>query len=217
MRTPANDPPPSEITPEGLYLRRRELMRNALLFGATATTVGGSLLWLMNGIRADPREAAEQPAGQDLAIAERPRLRDRRCRRRPTDDVTTYNNFYEFGTRQGRPGRVRRHAPDAALDGPRRRARSRSRGTIDIDDLLKWFPLEERDLPHALRRGVVDGDSLGRVSAARAARAGCEPTSRAKYVAFTTLLDPEQMPGQRRRTSTGRTSKACASTKRCIR
>jgi len=64
MRTPSTDPPPSEITPEALYLRRRELMRNALLFGATATTVGGSLLWLVNGIRADPREAAESAAAR---------------------------------------------------------------------------------------------------------------------------------------------------------
>jgi len=64
MRTPSNDPPPSEITLEGLYLRRRELMRNALLFGATATTVGGSLLSLRNGSRADPREAAESAAAR---------------------------------------------------------------------------------------------------------------------------------------------------------
>jgi hypothetical protein len=51
-------------------------MRNALLFGATATTVGGSLLWLMNGIRADPREAAESAAAR--AVNARSAGRERR-------------------------------------------------------------------------------------------------------------------------------------------
>ena len=128
MRTPANDPPPSEITPEGLYLRRRELMRNALLLGATATTVGGSLLWLMNGIRADPRDAAEQPAGQDLAIAER---RDYTFDDAPTpfEDVTTYNNFYEFGTDKDGPGpeRARR-----SRRGPGRHRRGRGGQAADL-------------------------------------------------------------------------------------
>jgi sulfoxide reductase catalytic subunit YedY len=44
-----------------------------------------------------------------------------------------------------------------------------------------------------------------------------EPNSRAKYVEFTTLSDPSQMPGQRARCSTGPTSRACGSTRRCIR
>ena len=43
----AKDPPASEITPEGLYMSRREFMRNAVLFTATSAGVGGSLLWLM--------------------------------------------------------------------------------------------------------------------------------------------------------------------------
>jgi sulfoxide reductase catalytic subunit YedY len=69
--------------------------------------------------------------------------------------------------------------------------------TVDVDDLLRWFPLEER----IYRMRCVEawsmvipwvgfplGDLLRRL----------EPTSRAKFVAFRTLLDPEQLPGQRR-------------------
>src|SRR5262249_3911206 len=53
-------------------------------------------------------------------------------------------------------------------------------------------------LSHAVRGGVVDGHPLARLSARRSIKR-VEPTSRAKYVAFTSLLDPEQMPGQHRR------------------
>lgn len=52
MDTLGKAPPSSEITPGPLYLRRREFIRNALLFTATSTGVGGSLLWLMKGSRA---------------------------------------------------------------------------------------------------------------------------------------------------------------------
>jgi len=64
---PLGKPPPnSEITPETLYLRRREFIRNALLFTATSAGVGGSLLWLTQGRRASERRSrssAANPAG----------------------------------------------------------------------------------------------------------------------------------------------------------
>ena len=47
MHRPGQDVPPSEITPEALYLRRREFIRNAALFTATSAGVGSGLLWLM--------------------------------------------------------------------------------------------------------------------------------------------------------------------------
>ena len=69
---------------------------------------------------------------------------------------------------------------------------------VDIDTLLKWFPLEER----IYRMRCVEAWSMvipwvGFPLADFLAR--LEPTSRAKYVQFTTLVDPEQLPGQRRR------------------
>ena len=66
---------------------------------------------------------------------------------------------------------------------------------FDLDDLLKSRP-RGAHLPHALRRGLVDGHPLGRLPARRLLRQ-VEPTSQAKFVEFTTVLDPAQMPGQR--------------------
>ena len=198
-RRPGQDVPSFEITPEGLYLRRREFIRNAALFTATSAGVGGGLLWLMQGGRAEPKRpatevatAAAQPA---LTIARRGLYVTDEAQT-PYRDVTTYNNFYEFGTEKSDPAEraatLRTHPWTIAVEGEVSRPQ-----VIDIDTLLEWFPLEER--VYRMRcveawsmvipwLGFPLGDLLRRV----------EPTSRAKYVAFTTLLDPEQMPEQRR-------------------
>jgi methionine sulfoxide reductase catalytic subunit len=189
------EPPATEITPEALYLRRREFMRNAALFTATTAGVGGSLLWLMRGGRAEKKETVATAAAPDLAVA---RHDDFAPGESPTPyrDVTTYNNFYEFGLEKSDPaeyaGALRTRPWTVTVDGEIRRPQ-----VIDIDQLLGWFPLEER----VYRMRCVEawsmvipwigfplGDLLKRL----------EPTSRAKYVAFTTLLDPQQMPEQRR-------------------
>ncbi|HET6345113.1 MAG TPA: protein-methionine-sulfoxide reductase catalytic subunit MsrP [Myxococcota bacterium] len=111
------------------------------------------------------------------------------------DAATHYNNFYEFGTDKADParnaGRLRTRPWTVRIEGEVAKPQ-----TLDIDALLKAFPLEERVyrmrcveawsmvIPWA---GFPLADLIKRV----------EPTSRAKYVAFTTLHDPEQMPGQR--------------------
>lgn len=58
MKSLGEIPPTAEITPESLYLRRREFLRNALLFTATSTSVGGGVLWLMQGNRAGKPKAS---------------------------------------------------------------------------------------------------------------------------------------------------------------
>src|SRR5262249_10935420 len=115
----------------------------------------------------------------------------------PYEDVTTYNNFYEFGLAKSDPsdnaGSLRTRPSTISIEGEVKEPQR-----IDIDTLLRWFPLEER----VYRMRCVEawsmvipwlgfglGDFIRRL----------EPTSRAKYVAFTTLEDEEQMPGQRRR------------------
>ena len=189
-------PPASEITPEPLYMRRREFVRNAVLFTATSAGVGGSLLWLMRGGRAEPKLA--QPAGgdADLPIARRGAY-DTDEPRTPYRDVTTYNNFYEFGTDKGDPaenaGTLRPRPWTVRIDGEVHKPQ-----VVDVDQLLGWFPLEER----IYRMRCVEAWSMvipwvGFPLADLLRRV--EPTSRARYVAFTALLDPEQMPGQRRR------------------
>jgi sulfoxide reductase catalytic subunit YedY len=111
------------------------------------------------------------------------------------EDVASYNNFYEFGTGKADPSnaaKTLRTRPWAVKVS----GECAKPGTLDPDELLKGLTAEER--VYRLRcvegwsmvipwLGVPLGEVLKRF----------EPTSKAKYVAFTTLLDPEQMPGQR--------------------
>jgi sulfoxide reductase catalytic subunit YedY len=174
-----NDIPESEITPERLYVRRREFLRTAAGIGAV-TALGAAVPWLATHAEALP-DAGASTRDDELT---------------PLDKVTSYNNFYEFGTDKGDP---KKHAHTleprpwtVRVDGEVQKVQ-----TFDIDDLLKAFPAEER--VYRLRcveawsmvipwQGFELGALLRRV----------EPTSAAKYVELTTLFDPEQMPGQKR-------------------
>ena len=196
-------PPASEITPQSLYLRRREFIKNALLFTATSAGVGGSLAWLTAGGRASEKKAqhaadaaalAVSAAARELTIVGRSGLSTDEP---PTSerDVTTYNNFYEFGTSKSAPaenaGTLRLRPWTVTIEGEVAKPQ-----VVDIDQLIKWFPLEER----VYRMRCVEAWSMvipwvGFPLADLIKRV--EPTSRAKYVAFTTLLDPRQMPAQR--------------------
>jgi sulfoxide reductase catalytic subunit YedY len=193
MSLPANDIPSSEITPERLYLRRREFLKNGVLATATAGGVGASLLWLMRGLRARDRETAQR--GARLTISERGKyVVDESSTR--YEAVTSYNNFYEFGVEKDDPARLggsfKTRPWTVEVSGLVQKPK-----TFDIDELMKVAPLEER--VYVLR--CVEAWSMvipwvGFPLASLVARAA--PTSRAKYVAFASLHDPEQMPGQRR-------------------
>ncbi|HEU5180829.1 MAG TPA: protein-methionine-sulfoxide reductase catalytic subunit MsrP [Candidatus Polarisedimenticolia bacterium] len=196
-------PPSSEITPEPLYWRRREFIKNALLFTATSAGVGGGLLWLMEGRRRGRPAASPARASAGAAIKEKqlfesagPSPYSTSETQTPYGDVTSYNNFYEFGTDKGDPAAnahtLKPRPWTVEIEGevgkPQR---------IDIDQLMRWAPLEER----IYRMRCVEAWSmvvpwLGLPLGAILKRV--EPTSRARYVAFTTLLDPSQMPEQRR-------------------
>ena len=111
------------------------------------------------------------------------------------EDVTGYNNFYEFGTDKADPSRAKktlRTSPwNVAVSGECARP-----GNVTLEDLLEGLTPEER----IYRLRCVEGWSmvipwLGVPLAAVLRR--FEPTSKAKYVAFTTLADPKQMPGVR--------------------
>jgi sulfoxide reductase catalytic subunit YedY len=193
----APEPPSSEITPESLYLRRREFIKNVGLFAGTAAVVGaGGYLLTMKRTR--PMDAFVPDGGTPLPVAgtQGPGPYDTDEARTPFADVTTYNNFYEFGLDKSDPARnahVLKSRPwTVAIDGEVHKPQ-----TVDIDQLISWFPLEER--VYRMRcveawsmvipwLGFPLGELIKRV----------EPTSRAKYVVFHTLMDPEQMPGQKR-------------------
>jgi sulfoxide reductase catalytic subunit YedY len=193
MTERGKSPPAAEITPERLYLRRREFIRNGALFAATSAGVGGSLLWLMRGGRVDAK--APDP-DQTLAVVRHGSYATDELPT-PYRDVTSYNNFYEFGTDKSDPARnagtLRPRPWTVSIEGEVHEPR-----VVDIEQLLRWFPLEER----VYRMRCVEAWSMVIPWVGFPLRdllARVEPTSRARYVAFTTLLDPERMPEQRGR------------------
>jgi methionine sulfoxide reductase catalytic subunit len=202
----APEPPESEVTPEPLYRRRREFIKNVGLFAGTAAAVGGGLYLLApkRGKPAAPPPAevageagqAGPPAAQASAASKPSGPYDTTEEQTPYEDVTSYNNFYEFGLDKGDPARnahtLQTRPWTVAVDGEVHKPQ-----TVDIDQLTGWFPPEQRI--YRMRcveawsmvipwLGFPLGELLKRV----------EPTGRAKYVAFTTLENPEQMPGQKR-------------------
>ena len=199
MKRELGEPPhPSEITPEPLYRRRREFIKSSLLFAATAAGVGGGLLKLMRGGRADPALTAADGATLQPLFAANRSLYSTDEPMTSLQDVTTYNNFYEFGTDKGDPARnahtLKPRPWTVSIEGEVSRPQ-----VIDIDRLIDGFPLEER----VYRMRCVEAWSMvipwiGFPLSALLERV--EPTPRAKYVAFTTLLDPSQMPYQSSRT-----------------
>ncbi len=171
----------SEITPYRLYLSRREF-----LAGAAALALGP--------LAAGTSEASAAPAGGPLKAARNAAFS---LTEPPTsfENATTYNNFYEFGVNKDDPARLAhtlRPRPWAVqVDGFVAKPRK-----FDIEEILRLAPLEER--VYALR--CVEGWSMvipwiGYPLSTLLKRV--EPTGQAKYVEFTTLMDPEQFPGQR--------------------
>jgi sulfoxide reductase catalytic subunit YedY len=144
------EPAPSEITPEDLYLRRREFVKSSLLLAATAAGVGGGLLALLGRGRRTP----VAPAGAALeAVA--PSTYSTAEPRTSYLDVTTYNNFYEFGTDKSDPAAnahtLRPRPWTVAVEGEVSRPLS-----LDVDEVLGSFPLEER----VYRMRCVEGRSM---------------------------------------------------------
>lgn len=198
-----HEPPSSEITPEGLYRGRREFLKNAALFTGTAAALGGGLFALVRkGGRADaPEPVADVPplpspngsAGASEPPAKSPYSTDEAAT--PYKDVTTYNNYYELGLDKSDPAEnaatLRPRPWTVQIEGEVAKPR-----TLDVDTLIQWFSLEER----IYRMRCVETWSmvipwLGFPLAELVKRV--EPTSKAKYVAFQTLYDPKQLPGQK--------------------
>ncbi len=160
----------ADITPQEVYLNRRQFMAGS-----------AGLLLPVSAIAALP--AMKSP----LSTSEKPNSRD---------DITGYNNYYEFGTGKDEPAlyaqRLKTRPWTVTVDGEVAHAR-----TFDIDSLLK-MKLQER----IYRLRCVEGWSMvipwiGFPLADLLKQV--QPTSRAKYVAFETALRPGEMPGVARR------------------
>jgi len=177
-----------DITDPDLYLRRRDFLR-----GAAVATLGlgsgalGSACFAPDEARAHNALADVVPAPPAFRTDEAPTSKK---------DATSYNNFYEFGTDKKDPARragsLRPRPWSVAIEGEVARP-----GEVPIEALLRPHALEERI--YRLRCveawsmvipwvGIPLGAVLKRF----------DPSSKARYVAFETLYDPDQMPGQRR-------------------
>jgi methionine sulfoxide reductase catalytic subunit len=177
---------PSEITAERYFHMRRGLLASTLGLAAASLLPAPG--------RATAAAPTAAPAAAALRYARNPRYA---VADKPStfEEVTGYNNFYEFGVDKSDPaanaGSLRTRPWSVTIAGE-----AEVTGTFQLEDILKPHPLEERIYRHRCVEGwsmVIPwvgfplGDLLQRF----------RPTSRAKYVEFTTLVDPRQMPGQR--------------------
>jgi len=175
----------SEITDERLYFNRREFLGRASIAAAAAAAP-----WLPpSGTSAGftDAQALEFSTGSPFSTREP---------RNSFEDVTSYNNFYEFGIEKGDPKRyavgLKTRPWTVALEGHIAKP-----GNYHLEDVLKPHALEER----VYRLRCVEAWSMvvpwiGFPLASLIGRV--EPTSQAKFVEFTTLYRPSEMPGQRR-------------------
>ncbi|MCW5604608.1 MAG: protein-methionine-sulfoxide reductase catalytic subunit MsrP [Burkholderiales bacterium] len=184
-------PHASEITPRAVYERRREFLKIM-----TAGVAGASLAaWAARDARAQtagPGKLAPLPGAKSgVSGATVP------DKLTPYRDVTTYNNYYEFGTDKADPARragsLRTRPWTVRVEGAIKKP-----GTYAIEELLKMAPMEER----IYRMRCVEGWSMvipwiGFSLSALIRRV--EPAGNAKFVRFVTLADPKQMPGVRSR------------------
>ena len=172
---------PSEITDESVYISRRQFLRVAgfAALGAAASSrlarAAARELKAFDELRKSPFSTGEQPNSYE--------------------DITTYNNFYEFGTGKDQPHRYARdfqpHPWEVEVVGE-----CDNPGRYAYEDIVAPHAPEERI--YRLRCveawsmvvpwvGIPMADLLKRF----------RPNSRAKFVSFATLHDPERMPGQR--------------------
>ncbi|MGH8552603.1 MAG: protein-methionine-sulfoxide reductase catalytic subunit MsrP, partial [Methylococcales bacterium] len=174
--------PASEITDRSVFRSRRQLIK-ASAVGALA---GLFLPYLPEAVAQTGKKLSGYSKNSPYSTADEPT---------EYGDITHYNNFYEFGTGKSEPAENAQNFQTrpwiVAVEGEVEKP-----GMIDIENLNTKQPLEER----IYRLRCVEawsmvvpwiGFSLG------AFLKQFNPTSKAKFVEFTTLYDPDQMPGQR--------------------
>ena len=169
------DPPPSEMTAEAVYRSRRRFIIGLAAAGVVPLASANPATPLP-GVRKNTRSSTPEAVNS-------------------FENITTYNNFYEFGTDKDDPsaraGKFRPRPWSVTIAGE-----AGTTGTFDLEDILKPHALEER----IYRLRCVEAWSMvipwvGFPLADLIKR--FQPTSRAKYVAFKTVLRPAEMPGQR--------------------
>ena len=177
----------SEITDRKLYLNRREFL------GATAATTAavaagalGTEAFLQAATPAAHGRKLENVKKSALSVDEKPNK---------WEDITTYNNYYEFGTDKDSPSMLARNYKTepwtVAVEGE-----CAKKGNMPLEDILKGETLEERIYRHRCVEAwsmVIPWVGFPLANLIKK----CEPTSKAKYIEFTTAYDTKQMPGLR--------------------
>ena len=183
----AEDVRSSEITPRRLYLNRRTFLAGMAVAGAGAATAAK--------LRELVSPSATVYAGNKINGLQKSSFSTTETIT-PSKDVTHYNNYYEFGTDKADPAEqaknFRTRPWKVKIEGEVAKKQE-----LDIDTILKMAPPEERIYRHRCVEGwsiVVPwvGFSLSELIKR------VNPTSKAKFVEFTTDLDMNQMPGTRR-------------------
>jgi len=189
---PGGQIPSFEITDEKSYVRRRDFIRlagSAAMAAATSGLAGGCSNGSAAASVASPLDMAQTPLNgvQPKVVATDEKLN-------AFEEITTYNNFYEFGTGKNDParysGRLKTNPWKVKIDGLCAKP-----AEYLLEDLIRPHQLEER----IYRLRCVEAWSMvipwvGIPLSAVIKRA--EPTGKAAYVEFTTLLRPSEMPGQ---------------------
>jgi methionine sulfoxide reductase catalytic subunit len=175
----------ADVTPKSVYLNRRRFLKGMGLAGVAALA-GTRLADLIS-----PSRSAY--AGTKLTTVKSPFSTSEKIT--PFNDVTHYNNFYEFGADKGDPARNAQNFQTSpwsvSVDGEVAKPR-----TFTMDEIVKLAPLEERIYRHRCVEAwsiVVPwiGYSLSTIIKL------VEPTPKAKYVAFQSFYDLKQMPQSR--------------------
>src|SRR5437762_6621340 len=177
----------SEITDKSVYLNRRAFIRAAAITAGAAATGCLNMGAVAEGEQPAPHgRKFETVKSSPLSTTEKPNT---------WDQITTYNNYYEFGTRKNQPSQLahtlKTEPWTVAVEGACNKP-----AVYHLEDILKGETLEDRIYRHR----CVEGWSMvipwvGFPLANFIKR--CEPTSKAKFIEFTTLADSRQMPGVR--------------------
>jgi len=179
-----NDIRPSEITSEANYLNRRDFIRAGAIAGGSIISSGAIGAIVSDSQLAPLANIAKSPLSTSETL-------------NSFEDISTYNNFYEFGLQKGDP------VVNAKEFKPRPwsikvSGHAEKTGAFDFDDFMKPFDLEER----IYRMRCVEAWSMVipwvGISLADVVKY-FQPASKAQYVAFETLEDRERMPGQKGR------------------
>ena len=187
IKRPA-DIPSSEITPERIYLDRRRFMKEA----AKAAAAVAATPTVLAACDVPARNRGPAAVAEELEVAMGESLQEELT---PYEDVTTYNNFYEFGTAKEDPSR------NSGSFEPRPwtlevGGHCENGGTYGLEEFIQPHTIEDR----VYRLRCVEAWSMvipWRGFPLKSVIDRARPTSKAKFVAFTTVMRPSQMPGQR--------------------